>query len=516
MRRTLIAAVLWLFSMGALAETQVAALAYHDIVAVKNGDPFAITVAEFGRQLDYLVNAGYHPISLAALERAHAGQEALPPKPVLLTFDDGYKSYYDIAFPMLREHGFPSVISLVTSWIDGRSTPDYTSAKFMTWEDLRTIARSPLVEVLSHSDDLHRNVVGNAFGARLPSAETRLYDAKTKSYESEEAHRERVRADLARSIDRISEELGITPLGITWPYGRYDGPSLEVAAALGLRIYLTLDEEPTLPSAWPRINRGTFKTYRKLADLGELLTFEEYRKRQWRFVAIDLEAFAQKPPAELANLIFRLGQRIELLRVNAVVLRPFAADTKRAYFQTDAMPVAADVLSQIAFQLTERAGLRDLIVRVPAGIDPKVCADLARLNWFSSAIIEGAENSADFQRTAEILRRYKPALKLGTADVSADGSVRVDFRFFDLAADLPRSELAERVKATLKAGSRTLFQLDRSTPVSTEGLGATMNALREGGAMHYGYGPDGFLEDDPEFLRIVRPLSEYTIPPARK
>lgn len=516
MRRALTAAILWLVCAVAPAETQVAALAYHDIVATKNGDPFAITAAEFRRQLDYLVSAGYHPISLTALERAHAGQEALPSKPVLLTFDDGYKSYYDIAFPLLRQYGFPSVVSLVTSWIDGRSTPDYTSAQFMTWDELRTIARSPLVEVFSHSDDLHRNVVGNAFGARLPSAETRLYDPKTKSYESEDAHSERVRADLARSIKRIKDELGVTPRGITWPYGRYDGPALEVASGLGLRIYLTLDEQPTRPGEWPRVNRGTFKTYRKLSDLGELLTFQEYRKRQWRFVAVDLSEFADKEPSDLAQLIFRLGQRIELLRVNTVILRPFTSDTKRAFFHTDAMPVAADVLSQIAFQLTERAEILDLIVRVPADIDPKVCRDLARLNWFSGVVVEGDPKSTDFQRTTKILRRFKPALKLGTTEASIDGNTSVDFRLIELPAKLGYAEIEERVKAALKSGPRALFKLDRSHSVSIESLSATMTGLREAGAMHYGYGPDGFLNNDPEFLRIVRPLSEYTIPPARR
>jgi peptidoglycan/xylan/chitin deacetylase (PgdA/CDA1 family) len=516
MRRALIAAVLWLSCAGALAETQVAALAYHDIVAAKNGDPFAITADEFRRQLDYLVTAGYHPISLKALERARAGQETLPSNPVLLTFDDGYKSYHDIAFPLLREYGFPSVISLVTSWTDGRSTPDYAAAKFMTWDELRAISRSPLVEVLSHSDDLHRNVVGNAFGARLPSAEARLYDAKAKSYESEDAHRVRIRADLARSIERIRDELGVAPRGITWPYGRYDGPALEIASSLGLSIYLTLDEQPTLPAEWPRINRGTFKTYRKLADLGELLTFEEYRKRQWRFVEVDLGGLVEGQLPELAQRIFQLGQRIELLRVNAVVLRPFTADTKRAFFHTDVMPVAADILSQIAYQLTARTGIRDLIVRVPADIDPKACADLARLNWFSSAVIEGDPNSAAFRRTAEVLRRFKPALKLGTTEVSVGSDAMVNFRLVELPADLPRVEIERRVKAVLASGPRALFKLDRSPSVSTESLGAAMTVLREVGALHYGYGPDGFLNNDPDFLRIVRPLAEYTIPPARR
>ena len=516
MARAFVALMLWIVSTAALGETEIAALAYHDIVAQKNGDPYAITAAEFQRQLDYLVSAGYHPISLTALERAHNGEQTLPPKPVLLTFDDGYKSYYDIAFPLLQKYGFPSVVSLVTSWTDGRSTPDYASAQFMTWDELRTIIRSPLVEVLSHTDDLHRNVVANAFGARLPSVETRLYNAKTKSYENEDAHRARVRADLERSVKRIKEELGVAPRGITWPYGRYDGPALQVADALGLHVYLTLDTQPTLPSQWPRVNRGTFRTYRKLADLGELLTFQEYRKRQWRFVSIDVAAFANKQPAELAQLIFELGQRIELLRVNAVLVRPFSDDAKQAYFHTEAMPIAADVLGQIAFQLRERAGIRDLIVQVPAGLNPKVCADLARLNWFGSAVIEGDPKSADFRRTAEILRGFKPALKIGTTEATVDDDGSVNFRLIDLPATLPHKELAQRVKEILKTGPRALFKLDRSSSTSAQTLGSEMTVLREAGALHYGYGPDDFLDNSPEFLRIVRPLAEYTIPPARK
>jgi len=516
MRRLMFAAILWLGSGAALAETEVAVLAYHDIVATSNGDPFAITASQFRRQLDYLRNAGYHPISLKMLERAHAEEAKLPTKPVLLTFDDGYQSYYKIVFPLLREYGFPSVVSLVTSWIDRRTEPDYTSAQFMTWDELRTIARSPLVEILSHSDDLHRNVVGNAFGARLPSAEARLYDSKTKTYESEDAHRARVRADLARSVERIKKELGIAPTGITWPYGRYDGPALEVAASLGLKTYLTLDDAPALVSAWPRVNRGTFRTYRKLSDLGELLSFEEYKKRQWRFVEIDLSAFENKPVSALAEDIFRLGQRIELLRTNAIVMRPVTADGKRAFFHTEAMPVAADVLSQIAFQLNQRTNIRDLIIVVPADIDPKACTDLARLNWFSSAVVEGDPDSIEYQRTAEILRSYKTTLKLGVTDLADGGAVQADFSLVKMPVSLEREELGARVKKALASGRRTLFQLDRKPSDKAEALAVAMTALREAGARDYGFGPDGYLNNDPDFLQIVRPLGEFTIPPVRR
>jgi hypothetical protein len=131
-------------------------------------------------------------------------------------------------------------------------------------------------------------------------------------------------------------------------------------------------------------------------------------------------------------------------------------------------------------------------------------------------VIEGDPNSAAFRRTAEVLRRFKPALKLGTTEVSVGSDAMVNFRLVELPADLPRVEIERRVKAVLASGPRALFKLDRSPSVSTESLGAAMTVLREVGALHYGYGPDGFLNNDPDFLRIVRPLAEYTIPPARR
>jgi peptidoglycan/xylan/chitin deacetylase (PgdA/CDA1 family) len=508
--------LLWLGATPLAADTYIPVLTYHDIVSQKNGDTFAITAAELRRQLDYLAHAGYHPISLRALERAGDGKEALPAKPVLLTFDDGYKSYYDIAFPLLRERGFPSVISLVTSWTDQRSEPEYTSAQFMSWDELRRLARSPLVEVLSHTDDLHRNVVANPFGARMPAVTTRLYDPKSGTYESEAAHRARIRADLARSVARIKQELGMAPLGITWPYGRYDGPALEVAAELGMRVYLTLDDEPTRLAGLPRVNRAIFRDYRSLADLGDALTFRAYRRREQRFVSFDLGVFAEKDPVEQRRLIFEMGERAELLQINTVLLRPFTRDAKRAYFHTDAMPVAADVLSQIAFQLTGRAAVRYLILRIPAGIDARAYADLVRLNWFTGIVIEGAADKDEFGRTAALFRKFKPALSVGAPGDNSPTGAAVSFLLFDVAAGVTPESVESVVAEALKRSSRPLFLLERQAATSTDALRADMTALRTAGAIHYGYGPDDFTHNVPEFLRIVRPLAEYAIPPPRK
>src|SRR5512140_309076 len=67
-----------------------------------------VTRAAFEQQMDYLERNGYHVVTLAQLRAFLEGKEALPRKSVAITIDDGYRSTYDIAFPVLRQHGFPA------------------------------------------------------------------------------------------------------------------------------------------------------------------------------------------------------------------------------------------------------------------------------------------------------------------------------------------------------------------------------------------------------------------------
>lgn len=493
------------------ASAEIAALAYHDIVPARNGDPYAITVKDFERQMAYLHRAGYQPIGLRTLAAARAGKTRLPPKPVLLTFDDGYRSYYRYAYPVLRRYGFPSIVSIVTSWVDRRSAPDYLAAEIMSWDELREVARSPLVDVLSHTDNLHHSVPSNPIDARTPAAVARLYDAASATYETDEAHRRRVAADLTRSATRIRAELGISPAGITWPYGKYEATLVQVAAELGMHYHLTLDAEPSRLADLPRINRTTFRDYRGLAGFGDALTFRDYRKQQLRFAEIDLAGIADQPPSARAQRIAQLVRRVELLRLDAVVLRPFAPDGRQTYFHTAAMPVAADVLSEIGYQLENRGGLPHLYLSLPAAADAGALTDLARLNWFTGAVVEGAPDAGEFGRTAALLRRYKPALKLGVRAAAAPAAASADFVLVDLAADAPAHVVALAVEQASQGPARPLFLLARSAATTDELLRERMGMLRAAGAAHYGYGLDDYLNNAPAALAIVRSLTEHTV-----
>ena len=150
-------------------------LSYHDIrdqVAAKgDADTYAVSTQNFAAHLDWLGAHGYHPVSLSQVIDASRGRATLPPKPVLLTFDDGLRSVYDKAFPLLQAYRYPALVAVITDYVDmapGR-TIDYGYRPFgrddfITWAQLKQMHDSGLIEVASHTDDLHHGVLANPQG----------------------------------------------------------------------------------------------------------------------------------------------------------------------------------------------------------------------------------------------------------------------------------------------------------------------------------------------------------------
>lgn len=495
---------------------EIPAIAYHDIVDARNGDPYAITRKDFEQQMDYLARRGYTPVSLRLLDDARAGRAKLPLKPVLLTFDDGLKSYYTHAFPVLERHGFPSVLSVVTAWVDRRSLPEGYRTSFLGWDELRALVRSPLVEVISHSDDLHQGLSGNPWGSLLPAATVRVYQPADRSYETDARHRERVREDLARSVARLREELGVAPRGIAWPYGQYDGVLVEEAAALGMTYHLTLDIEPNQLDLLPRINRVTFRRYRALYDFGDALTAKAYRRQQLRFVQIDFDVFAGKGPDDQKPLVSRLVERLQLLRANTVILRPLTADGRKAFFPNDVLPVEADLLSYVVHQILSRTNVADVYLRLPAGADkmPRTFfADLARLNRLTGVVLTSVE-AETLASVRSAMDPYKPNVKLVAL---APKPVRgAHYLLVEIDRALSPQAVGRLARERIALGAEVLFLLDAAGKGTEEPLRMQMRALRAAQVHHYGYGPDDFLNRLPDVRQIAIPLSEHTIAAVRR
>ncbi len=506
------AALLWLTAVGAVQAGDIPVLAYHDIAERHGADEFAVPPKEFRRHMQYLRDQGYAPISLQQLIRAGDGQGKLPDKPVLLSFDDGLASYEKAALPVLQEFGYPSVLSIVTAWVDGRATPDQYRGRLLNWDDLRRIKASPLVEIISHSDDLHHGIRSNLQGNLAPATVTREYREVGGRHESENEFRARIHADLARSRARMLAELGRTPLAIAWPFGDYDSVLAEEAASLGMRYYLTLDEKPTSLQTLPCINRSTFRKYRNLQDLDDILTFREARNRQLRFVEVTLDRFAGKSAAEQEQLLSALLARLELLRVNTVMVAPFSRDRRKAFFPNPRVPVAADVLNRVLHQMRARIRIERQYLMLPAtpGSAParEVYSELARLNRFDGVVFSGDVDDAGLEQLISVFRYHNPAVRIGVPLGSAAKS-GVDFYVARFEAAL-RGEVIERqTVAALQASHPVYFILDRTEGEPDDDLLRAMRAIRSGGARYYGYSNDDFLANAPAVLRIVPELQAY-------
>jgi peptidoglycan/xylan/chitin deacetylase (PgdA/CDA1 family) len=94
----------------------------------------AITQDDFKAQMKYLKENGYHVITLDQLLGFLDYQEQIPEKSVAITFDDGWISVYDIAFPILKKYGFPATIFIYTDFIGG--------GKAMSWKQIKELSEA--------------------------------------------------------------------------------------------------------------------------------------------------------------------------------------------------------------------------------------------------------------------------------------------------------------------------------------------------------------------------------------
>ncbi len=104
----------------------------------------SVNPARFESHLAYLRQEGYETISMEQLAVALSGQAQLPPKPIIITFDDGYRDNYENTFPLLRKYGYNGTFFIFTKPID------FLSEKYITWDMVKEMHKAGM-EFGSHS-----------------------------------------------------------------------------------------------------------------------------------------------------------------------------------------------------------------------------------------------------------------------------------------------------------------------------------------------------------------------------
>ena len=192
-------------------------LLYHGIGPESNfsnsGDaPYGVDVQAFATQMTEIRHAGYQTVPLQTFLDFVSGKPVdLPPRPLLLTFDDGRTDSWTGADGILRELHFNAVMFVDVGRVD-HGGPEY-----LTWQELRTAQDSGRWELQLHSGHGHQMI---RYGPEPD--ETGAYYAYEEPREDFDAWRQRVRSDIEWGQKTLAEQIpAYRPLAFAPPYGNY-------------------------------------------------------------------------------------------------------------------------------------------------------------------------------------------------------------------------------------------------------------------------------------------------------
>ena len=201
--------------------TPVPILMYHAVEGLPRPPKykhFYVLAKEFAGQMRMLKRAGYQAITFATLAEARNGGVPLPPKPVLLTFDDGYENLRDNVHPLLRELDYPYTVFLISErvgktneWV---AAEGYEPTPLLAWPEILRMQADGGVDFQSHT-----------------ATHPHLADLS-----DDEARRE-----MSSAKDGLEQRLGHPMTTLCYPYGSYNDTTRRLAHEAGYVSAVTTD-----------------------------------------------------------------------------------------------------------------------------------------------------------------------------------------------------------------------------------------------------------------------------------
>lgn len=370
----IIICTLSLFSAFAFAQDRYGVLAYHSVVdesAAENQKhyfPQTISAQTLIKHFNWLKENGYNVISWQQVIDAENGKGTLPDNAVLLSFDDGYETMYNVVFPLLKAYNYPAVFAPVTGWLDTPANQKIAYADkmldrsvFATWAQVKEMEQSGLVEVASHTHNLHNGIKANPSGGQLPAVIAPEY--KNGKYETEDAYKNRLRSDFALTVQKLANHIGKKPRVMVWPYGQFNDVAVQIARQAGMPHYFSLGEKIINKVGDKHIGRLLLNAETDLNTVKNYLDGIDESKQIPRVLHVDLDYVYDANKAQQAKNLDKLIERIYRYGATTVYLQAFSdpdgdgvADA--LYFPNKYLPVRDDIFGRIAWQLQTRAGVQ--------------------------------------------------------------------------------------------------------------------------------------------------------------
>ena len=212
------------------ASVEIPVLMYHILIEGQN-DSISVDPDRFREHMLALKTSGYHTITDYDLIHFLEKGSSLPENPILITFDDGYKSNYTEAYPILKELGMKATIYVITSRVFEEETILDGELEKITWNDAREMEGTVLIQ--SHTWDSHKSLMNDAGEKRGMIASRTYLNGKL---ETQKEYEDRVFDDFVKSRKEIEEKMGYEAISIAYPYGDYSQDTVRLAQKAGYQM----------------------------------------------------------------------------------------------------------------------------------------------------------------------------------------------------------------------------------------------------------------------------------------
>jgi peptidoglycan/xylan/chitin deacetylase (PgdA/CDA1 family) len=215
---------------------------YHEVnEPAEAWNHLAVSPTAFREQLAYLRDAGYTTVTAGVFAALLAEGQAVPPKTVILTFDDGFEDFHKHAVPALVDHGLTGTVFVTTGWIQdaGADSAESRPGHMLSWSQVAEVVAAGM-EVGAHS---------------------------CKHPQLDQIPPVVLRDELYSSKARLEDKLGMAVPGLAYPFGYSNAAVRELAKAAGYDYGYAVRN--TMASAESELFRLPRLTVHQTTDLAE-------------------------------------------------------------------------------------------------------------------------------------------------------------------------------------------------------------------------------------------------------
>ena len=219
---------------------------YHRLVDKIRYPGTEITPAAFEAEMKELKDKGITVISMQDLLAWKRGEKNIPPRSAVITFDDGWKSQYEVAWPIMKKYGYPFTLFIYTEGVRGGSLG---GGEAITWEQLADL-RDNGIDIQAHSATHQDLREGHTVLVIEPGGKRSKKKLTGADYEKW------IQNEVVGSKELLEQRLGIKVNCFAVPFGNYNDHVKELARNSGYDAMFTVYGQPiTFTSPMDSIGR---------------------------------------------------------------------------------------------------------------------------------------------------------------------------------------------------------------------------------------------------------------------